>query len=514
MAILEMKQISKQFSGVYANEKVDLSVDNGEILALLGENGAGKTTLMNILFGIYGADEGEIIWKGERVAFKSPKMAIAQGIGMVHQHFSLVQKLSVLDNMILGLTSEGFFLDRQKTKKRILELAEKYGLEVDPLAQISSLSVGQQQRVEILKALYQNAKLLILDEPTGVLTPKETEHFFDVLRKLKQEGHAIIIITHRMSEIMSISDRVSILRDGKLVGSLKTSETNPEELSHYMIGRQLENHFEKRAQQESEIALELKGVEIKKRNKTPMLQDLNFFVKKGEILGVAGVDGNGQKELTEVIAGVRKATAGTICFGKEDITRLGVRQRFTRGISCISDDRHADGLVLEMSVEENLILRRYREPAYSFKTLLNRKKIKASALAAIDTYKIKTSGTSRGTTPVKLLSGGNQQKVIIAREVSQEPGLVIANQPTRGLDIGATEFVRQVLVDQRNIGGSVILVSADLEEILALSDRIAVMFGGRMVGMLNREEATLEKLGLLMGGITSLPHGEEASHEH
>lgn len=503
MAILEMRQISKQFSGVYANEKVNLSVDKGEILALLGENGAGKSTLMNILFGIYGADEGEIIWKGEQVAFKSPKMAISHGIGMVHQHFSLVQKLSVLDNMILGLTSKGLILDRQKARERILKLAEKYGLEVDPLAKISSLSVGQQQRVEILKALYRNAELLILDEPTGVLTPKETEHFFNVLRRLKSEGHAIIIITHRMSEIMSISDRVSILRDGKLVESLITNETNPEELSNCMIGRQLENHFEKRELKAAETALELKDVEIKKHNKPPVLEEINISVRKGEILGVAGVDGNGQKELTEVISGVRKVTDGTVWFRGEEITGMGVRQRFNKGISCISDDRHADGLVLEMSVEDNLILRRYREPSYSSKTLLNRKKIKAAAAAAIDLYKIKTSGISKGTTPVKLLSGGNQQKVIIAREVSQTPGLVIANQPTRGLDIGATEFVRQVLMDQRNIGGSVLLVSADLEEILALSDRIAVMFSGRIVGILNRKDATLEKLGLLMGGISS-----------
>lgn len=502
MAILEMKQISKQFSGVYANEKVDLCVEKGEIHALLGENGAGKTTLMNILFGIYGADEGEIIWKGEPVVFKSPKAAIQHGIGMVHQHFSLVQKLSVLDNMILGLASEGVFLDRQKAKARILELAEKYGLEVDPLAKISELSVGQQQRVEILKALYRNVELLILDEPTGVLTPKETEHFFDVLRKLKQEGYAIIIITHRMSEIMSISDQVSILRDGRLVKRLTTSETNPEELSHYMIGRQLESKLEKKQTRRAEIALEMNHVSIKKTHQQTVLEDVSLIVRRGEILGIAGVDGNGQKELTEVIAGVQKATAGSLLYLREDITKLGVRQRFERGISCISDDRHADGLVLEMSVADNLILRRYRDRVYSFKSILNKKKIKASAEETIDRYYIKTSGTSKGSTAVRLLSGGNQQKVIIAREVPDEPGLVIANQPTRGLDIGATEFVRQVLTDQRNIGGSVLLVSADLEEILALSDRIAVMFGGRIVGMLDRQEATLEKLGLLMGGIT------------
>lgn len=503
MAILEMRQVSKRFSGVYANEKVDLLVEKGEIHALLGENGAGKTTLMNILFGLYTADEGEIIWKGEPVKFKSPKMAIAGGIGMVHQHFSLVRKLTVLDNMILGLASEGLFLDRRKAKDKVLGLAARYGLEVDPQARVSELSVGQQQRVEILKALYRDVELLILDEPTGVLTPSETGQFFNVLRKLKAEGYAIIIITHRMSEIMNISDRVSILRDGKLVKCLDTNSTNPEELSQYMIGRQLECRFEKRALAGAETVLELNGVTVRKPRKPAVLSNVNLSVRKGEILGIAGVDGNGQKELMEVVSGVRKLTGGSLTYKGENLAGLGVRPRFERGISCVSDDRHADGLVLEMSVEDNLILRRYREPAYSKRTMLNRRSIRAAAEKAIAAYHIKTSGRSRGTTPVKLLSGGNQQKVIISREVSGAPGLVIANQPTRGLDIGATEFVRQVLVDQRNLGGSVLLVSADLEEILALSDRIAVMFGGQVAGLLEREEATLEKLGLLMGGITN-----------
>lgn len=508
MAILEMKNISKHFSGVYANKNVSLSVDKGEIHALLGENGAGKTTLMNILFGINKADGGEIFWKERPVRFESPKEAIAEGIGMVHQHFSLVERLTVLDNMILGLTDQGAFLDRNKTRERIDALAEKYGLKVDPAARISSLSVGQQQRVEILKALYRNVELLILDEPTGVLTPQEMEHFFKVLKKLKEEGYAIIIITHRMSEIMSISDRVSILRDGRIMKELVTAETNPEELSHYMIGRNLDNSFEKREQNTSEAALKVAGVSLKKSRKRILLENISFDIRPGEVLGIAGVDGNGQKELSEVVAGVRKPTEGTISFLCEDITTLGTRQRFNRGITYISDDRHADGLVLAMNVEENLMLRQFNQQPFSSKKILNHKKIQEHTNGMIEKYRIKTSGTTKGETAVRLMSGGNQQKVIIAREAGGSAQLIIANQPTRGLDIGATGFVRQVLIEHRNQGHSVMLISADLEEIMALSDRIAVMFGGRIVGVLDRAEATLQKLGLLMGGIKEVAAGE------
>ena len=364
MNILEMKQIGKKFSGVYANEAVDLSVKKGEIHALLGENGAGKTTLMNILFGIYAADEGEIFWKGEKVQFHSPKDAIAEGIGMVHQHFSLVNKMTVLDNVTLGLGKQGVFLDRKGAKRKLEELAEKYGLSVDPDAKISELSVGQQQRVEILKALYRNVELLILDEPTGVLTPQETEQFFEVLRKLKREGYAVIIITHRMSEIMSISDRVTILRDGRKITDLVTKETNPTELSNYMIGRQLDYDFEVKETGQKETALLLQNVTVRKSHKKPALDRINLEVYKGEILGIAGVDGNGQKELAEVIAGIRKMTEGNLTFYGEEIAAKNIKERFDRGISYISDDRHQDGLVLDMNVEENLILRQYDRRPY------------------------------------------------------------------------------------------------------------------------------------------------------
>lgn len=501
MAILEMKNISKAFSGVYANENVNLAVEKGEIHALLGENGAGKTTLMNILFGIYTADSGEIYWKDKKVEFDSPREAIEQGIGMVHQHFSLVQKMTVLDNIILGLKQEGLFLSRMEARKSIVELAEKYGLLVRPDARIRDLSVGEQQRVEILKALYRNVDLLILDEPTGVLTPKETQDFFEVLRRLKSEGYAVIIITHRMSEIMAISDRVTILRDGKKIKDLVTSETNPTELSMYMIGRELQESFEIQKQQGSEIALELKDVHVAKGEKA-ILDHVNMTVRKGEVLGIAGVDGNGQTELAEVIAGIRKITSGDICFMNENIQKDSVKQRFEKGISYISDDRHADGLVIDMSLKDNMLLKHYDKEPYSKKGIFNKKPMDDLADSAIEKFQIKTTGTSGKESIVKLLSGGNQQKIIIAREVTEDAKLVIANQPTRGLDIGATEFVRQTLMDVRNSNRSVLLISADLEEILALSDRIAVMFGGRIVGVLNRDEADVQKIGLLMDGVT------------
>lgn len=501
MAILEMKNISKAFSGVYANENVNLAVEKGEIHALLGENGAGKTTLMNILFGIYTADSGEIYWKDKKVEFDSPREAIEQGIGMVHQHFSLVQKMTVLDNIILGLKQEGLFLSRMEARKSIVELAEKYGLLVRPDARIRDLSVGEQQRVEILKALYRNVDLLILDEPTGVLTPKETQDFFEVLRRLKSEGYAVIIITHRMSEIMAISDRVTILRDGKKIKDLVTSETNPTELSMYMIGRELQESFEIQKQQGSEIALELKDVHVAKGEKA-ILDHVNMTVRKGEVLGIAGVDGNGQTELAEVIAGIRKITSGDICFMNENIQKDSVKQRFEKGISYISDDRHADGLVIDMSLKDNMLLKHYDKEPYSKKGIFNKKPMDDLADSAIEKFQIKTTGTSGKESIVKLLSGGNQQKIIIAREVTEDAKPVIANQPTRGLDIGATEFVRQTLMDVRNSNRSVLLISADLEEILALSDRIAVMFGGRIVGVLNRDEADVQKIGLLMGGVT------------
>lgn len=497
-----MRHITKAFSGVFANEDVSLIVEKGEIHALLGENGAGKTTLMNILFGIYQADSGEISFQDNKVKFQSPGEAIDHGIGMVHQHFSLVRKMTVLDNIILGLKSAAVIADRKKAREEIQALAEKYGLLVNPDSRISDLSVGEQQRVEILKALYRNVSLLILDEPTGVLTPQETENFFEVLRRLKSEGYGIIIITHRLGEIMAISDRVTILRDGKMVKELVTKETNPEELSAHMIGRPLSKEQEIRKKSAVGTALLLEDISLAKRHGgKKALSHISFSVNKGEILGIAGVEGNGQKELAEVITGIRRHTSGSISFLDQIINRASVKERFHMGISYISDDRQGDSLIMDMTVTDNMILREYNRVPYSRHGILDYRRAEEKAGEAITDYRIKASGKSGSGTLVKLMSGGNQQKVILAREISGQAHFIVASQPTRGLDIGATEFVHQTLLQQRAEGKSVLLISADLDEILALSDRVAVMFEGKIIGMLDREEADVHKIGLLMGGV-------------
>lgn len=511
MPLLEMRRITKSFAGVYANEDVDLYVEKGEIHALLGENGAGKTTLMNILFGIYKADSGEIYYKGEKVEFQSPKEAIARGIGMVHQHFSLVKKMTVLDNVILGMDDGKILLDRNSAKQRLLKLGDAYGLSVKPEAGVQTLSVGEQQRVEILKALYRDVSLLILDEPTGVLTPRETDMFFSVLKRLRDEGYGIIIITHRLGEIMDISDRVTVLRDGKMVKQLVTRETNPQELSACMIGRELKSQKDTREARKApagEPALRLRDVLLHKKHSTKKsLDHINLEIRRGEILGIAGVEGNGQKELAEIITGIRRISGGEIEFEGKDIRRASVKERFKLGISYISDDRHNDSLVMDMTVTDNLILREFGREPFSRKMVLDYKKADQRAQEALERYQIKTSGKSGIKTPVRLMSGGNQQKVILAREISEKAGLVVASQPTRGLDIGATEFVHETLLRQRSENKSVLLISADLDEILAVSDRIAVMYEGKIIGILDREKADVHRIGLLMGGIAEEAEG-------
>ena len=503
MSLLQMKHICKSFSGVYANEDINLTVEKGEIHALLGENGAGKTTLVNIIFGLYTADSGEILWKDKPADFASPREAIDAGIGMVQQHFSLVNKMTVLDNIVLNLKDNSFFLDRAAAKKKLTDLAEKYGLYVNPDAVISDLSVGEQQRVEILKALYRNVELLILDEPTGVLTPQETTQFFEVLRNLKKEGYGIIIITHRMSEIMAISDKVTILRDGRQVADLVTADTNPEELSAYMIGRELNDDYHIEGSPKKDIMLELKNVSNHHRKHSRhKLENISLTIHKGEILGIAGVEGNGQKELAEVITGIQKTGEGEILLDGQNLAGINIRGRYEAGVSYISEDRLSDSLITGMNISENLVLREYGKPPFANHSIINKAAIRKNATEKMKQYQVRASGKSGIDTLVKLLSGGNQQKLIIARELNDHAKVIVASQPTRGLDIGATEFVRQQLIDQRNAGKGVMLISADLEEIMALSDRIAVLFGGKIVGILNREEATVQKIGLLMGGIS------------
>lgn len=499
MAFLEMKGILKTFPGVIANEDVSLEVDQGEILALLGENGAGKTTLMNILYGLYHVDEGKIYLDGKKVSFSSPRKAIKAGIGMVHQHFMLVQPLTVLQNIILGLKPKGYpFIDYKKISSQIEKLSNKYGLAIDVNKKISQLSVGEEQRVEILKSLYRDAKLLIFDEPTAVLTPQETEEFFSILRKLKEEGHAIIIITHRMSEIMQISDKVTVLRDGKNVITLKTEETNPDELSRYMIGRELNTDIIKNdSKEKGELLLSIKDVTLKDKVEKK-IKNINLDIHRGEIVGVAGVDGNGQKELCEIIAGIRKCVRGEIVFCDDNINKKSVYERFNKGIAYVPDDRHKDGLVMDLGVAQNFIMRSYKQEPFSKSLFLNKEAVTRETENAIKSYRIKTPKTN---TSIKLLSGGNQQKVILARELYENPELIVVSQPTRGLDIGATENVRELLLEMRNNNKSVLLVSADLEEVLAISDRIAVMFAGQIVGVLKNDETLdMKELGALMGG--------------
>lgn len=502
MPMLSMEDISISFYGTYANEHVNLSVEQGEIHALLGENGAGKTTLMNILFGIYKAESGRVIWNGQKVHFRSPQEAIAAGIGMVHQHFSLVNAMTVLDNILLGYDMP-FFMPRKKMRQRLLDLSEQYGLKVNPDALVGELSIGEKQRVEILKALFRDIKLLILDEPTGVLTPKETKRLFDILRQLKEKGFAVIIITHRMSEIMAITDRVTVLRDGKSVATLVTKECTAEELSHAMVGRQLNTVQNARDTEVGAPLLTLKNVTVfRSGRKRPAIEDVSLTIHEGEILGVAGVEGNGQKELAEAIVGIRKGRVkGEIRLGTDNLTGSNVRARAIKGMAYVPDDRQHDALVPDMDVSENLLLRTYGQQPFSRLRVFSRKKIVQNAVAAVKDYAVRTAGTLGVKSPVRLLSGGNQQKIVLAREISPGARFIVASQPTRGLDVSASAFVREKLLEQKKQGKGVMLISADLEEILAVSDRIAVMEGGRITGIVDRSEATIDTLGLLMGGM-------------
>lgn len=419
MSLLQLKHICKSFSGVYANENINLSVEKGEIHALLGENGAGKTTLVNIIFGLYTADSGEILWKGKPADFASPKEAIEAGVGMVQQHFSLVNKMTVLDNIILNLKGNSFFLDRAAARKKLTDLAEKYGLHVNPDALISDLSVGEQQRVEILKALYRNVELLILDEPTGVLTPQETTHFFEVLRNLKNEGYGIIIITHRMSEIMAISDKVTILRDGKQVADLTTKDTNPEELSAYMIGRELSEDYHIEGSPKNEVMLELKHVSnCHRKHSRHKLDDISLTIHKGEILGIAGVEGNGQKELAEVITGIQKTGSGEILLDGANLAGEGIRGRYEAGVSYISEDRLQDSLITGMSITENLILREYKKSPFARHSLVNMSAIRKNAAGKMQQYHVRASGKSGIDTPVKLLSGGKPAETDYCKRIA------------------------------------------------------------------------------------------------
>jgi len=498
---LEMRGISKRFPGVLANDRVDFDVKSGEVHALLGENGAGKSTLMKILYGMYHPDEGEILLNGKPVTISSPTDSIHLGIGMIHQHFMLVQTLTVAENVALGLpSSRGVLTDLDRVSKGILELAGIYGLKIDPDAYIWQLSVGQQQRVEIIKALYRGAALLILDEPTAVLTPQEVDELFVIMRQMVRDGHALIFISHKLHEVVEISSRVTVLRDGRKVGTRPTSETTKQDLANWMVGRKVGFAPERGDVEPGEIRLQLQNLACGSDRGTPGLRGVSLDVRSGEILGIAGVSGNGQRELAETITGLRKITGGRVVLEGEDSTGFTPGVLTDRMLSYIPEERMRDGMIREFTIAENMILREHHKQPYSRNGFLNLRDISTHADGLIGKFHVKTP--SRDTL-AKNLSGGNIQKVVLAREISRSPRVIIAAQPTRGLDIGATEYVREQLLEQRRRGAAIMLISEDLDEILALSDRIAVVYEGQIMDIVARADATPQRLGLLMAGVRS-----------
>ncbi len=498
---VRMIGIVKRFPGVVANAGVDLEVRAGEIHALLGENGAGKSTLMNILAGLYRPDEGEIYIHGRLVHIRSPRDAIQLGIGMVHQHFMLVETFTVAENVILGMDAPRLTLNMRRVEEEVASLSQRYGLQVDPSAYIWQLSVGEQQRVEILKALYRGAEILILDEPTAVLTPQESDELGRTLRRMADEGKAIIFITHKLEEVERFSDRVTVLRQGRVVATLPTDGTTKAELARLMVGREVLFRLEKERARPGEVVLELQDVHARGDKGLPALRGVSLRIRAGEILGIAGVAGNGQRELAEVVTGLRPVTRGRILVRGQDVTNCSPREAIRAGISHVPGDRLGVGLVPNLPVSDNIILKDYRKAPLSQGPFLRRRAVVRFAQELIERFQINTPSHA---TPVRLLSGGNLQRCILAREITAGRGLLVAVHPTRGLDVGATEAVRRVLLEQRAQGMAILLISEDLEELLALSDRIAVIYEGEIMGIVDAEEADIEAVGLMMAG-TRLP---------
>jgi len=499
--VLEMRGITKRFpTGTLANDAIDLEVRKGEIHALLGENGAGKSTLMNILYGLVTPDGGEIHIDAQAVTIRDPADAIARGIGMVHQHFMLIPVLSVAENVVLGqeIVRAGGILDIGEAAARINLLAKKLGFDIDPSSKIEELSVGQQQRVEILKAIYRNARILVLDEPTAVLTPQETREIFEVLRRLRGEGASIIFISHKLDEVIEIADRITVIRRGKVVGSRRPSETNENELAELMVGRAVSLRVDRGRSHPGEAMLEVRGLRARNDRGHDALRGVDLSVRAGEILGIAGVAGNGQEELVEALIGLRKQTAGTIRLAGHDLTHASVDERRDRGMAFVPADRHKYGLVLTYPLDDNLALTRYGDPPFAggFAGIIrNFKAITANAIRLMKEFDIRAPDPKA---PAGTLSGGNQQKVVVAREFRHDLRLLVLDQPTRGLDVGSIEFIHKQVIGRRDDGAAVLLISAELDEVLDLSDRVLVMFRGQIVGTFPAEEAQREKVGLLM----------------
>ena len=508
---LEMRGISKRYPGVVANDSIDLDVRPGEIHALLGENGAGKSTLMNILYGLATPDEGEILLDGQPVRIDGPSDAIRRGIGMVHQHFMLVPVLSVADNILLGeeTMANAIFLDRNEARRRIKELGQRFGFEIDPDARIETLSVGWQQRVEILKALYRQAQVLVLDEPTAVLTPQETKEIFAVLRRLRDEGHSIIFISHKLYEVLEIADRITVIRRGKVVGSRIPSETNEDDLAELMVGRNVELTVDRGTSHPGEPVLVVDELHARDDRRHETVRGVSLSVRGGEILGIAGVAGNGQDELVEAITGLRRPHRGRVTLDGRDITGASPRRMVEAGVAYVPGDRQRFGLVLSFPVRDNLVLTRYYKPPFASGLTRDEDAIEAWAERSVAEYDIRTPST---TVPASTLSGGNQQKVIVAREFSRDLRALILDQPTRGLDVGSIEFIHRQVISRRDAGTAILLVSAELDEILELSDRIAVMYRGELVEVLDGRTANRERVGLQMAtGGRQQPIAKEAA---
>ncbi len=497
--VVRMSAITKRFLDVTANQNVSFCLYPGEICALLGENGAGKTTLMNILFGYYSCDAGDIFIKGQKASLSSPKDAISRGVGMIHQHFALVPSQTVLENIVVGTDSgRGIFLDLQSARQALIELQKRFGLQIDPDARVWTLSVGEQQKIEILKALYRDVDILIMDEPTAVLAPAETADLFDTLRSLVKEGRSVVFISHKLNEVMDISDRIVVLRNGQVVAERRTSETNARELANLMVGRELLESIAKKELASGDPVLKVENLHVLNDKKLAALTGLSLIVRQYEILGIAGISGNGQKELSEVLFGMRAPTDGVIQINDRPLKFGSPAAAIKSNMGRIPEDRIDTGLLMDLSVEENLILENHTSAAFHLYGLMKSQKIHRFSDKLIRAYSIKTAGRDAVT---KSLSGGNLQKVMLARELAGEPSLIIASQPTRGLDVGAMAYIHQRILQERERGAGILLISDDLDEIFALSDRIVALYEGKIMGEAPGATASREQIGLWMSGV-------------
>lgn len=503
--VLDLRGITKSFPGVLANDHISLDLMQGEIHALLGENGAGKTTLMNILYGLYKPDEGDIYVKGQKLAVNTPNDAIKAGVGMVHQHFMLIPVFTVTENVMLGdeYLKPGGFLDRKKAAARIREISQQYNLEVDPDSYVKDLPVGIQQRVEIIKLLFRNADILILDEPTAVLTPQEVDELFGIMKKLVAQGKSIILITHKLREVMDFADRTTVIRGGKVIGTARQSETNQVQLAAMMVGRQIELNIDKKDAEAGEVVLAVDNLKVLDTHHQIAVSNVSFDVRAGEVLGIAGVQGNGQTELVRALTGLQHPVEGKIHLLGQDVTHAPVKQITELGTAHIPEDRQKDGLVLTYSIEDNLILNTWYKEPFTHNVVLQRKIILDNAQQRISNFDIRTPSAQTATSH---LSGGNQQKVIVAREFSRPIKLLVASQPTRGLDVGSIEYIHKRIIEKRDDGCAVLLVSTELDEIMQLSDRVAVMYRGHILAIVDPKTTTREQIGLLMAGVVPEAH--------